>query len=189
MIKILTPPQIEPVTVEQVKSHLRLIHSQDDDLLALMITSARERVESFLSQGLIQQQVLFSSSLPLLKRGGLGRFSTRSEKINFRIPWGPLMDLENITLVGARKRMSIPLDKITVQGSTGWISFSCWIFMDQSINVTYQAGYGATIDQIPAAFKEAILELVLAKYERRLSFASQNDLLHDLLTPYRLKEI
>jgi len=188
-LKILTPPRLEPITLDQVKTHLRLLHTQDDHLLDLMITSARERVEAFLNQGLIQQQVVFSSPLPYLKRRGLSPFKTTDKHLRFRIPWRPLLEVESLAFVGNKKRLSVPLKRINVESISGWISFSWWTFPDQSLEIIYQAGYGSTPDHVPAVFREAILELVVAKYERRLSFNEQTQLLHRLLAPHRNKEI
>lgn len=45
MLTVTSPATTEPVTVADVKQHLRITHSSDDALLARLISSAREVVE------------------------------------------------------------------------------------------------------------------------------------------------
>ena len=48
-------PAAEPVTVAEVKSHLRLQHASEDDLIAGLIRAAREEVERATGMALIDQ--------------------------------------------------------------------------------------------------------------------------------------
>jgi uncharacterized phiE125 gp8 family phage protein len=48
-------PLAEPVTVSEVKSHLRLQHASEDDLIAGLIRAAREEVERATGMALIDQ--------------------------------------------------------------------------------------------------------------------------------------
>ena len=53
---ITTEPSIEPVTLDEIKTHLRGIdHSDHDDLLNGLIKSARQRIEKILDRALVQQ--------------------------------------------------------------------------------------------------------------------------------------
>jgi uncharacterized phiE125 gp8 family phage protein len=54
-LKLVTPPEIEPVTIEEAKAHLRLEGDADDGYPSALITAARERVELFLRRALITQ--------------------------------------------------------------------------------------------------------------------------------------
>lgn len=45
MIKVITPPTAEPVTVAEVKAHAVISHSSDDALLGMMISAARAHAE------------------------------------------------------------------------------------------------------------------------------------------------
>lgn len=45
MIKVITPPTVEPVTVAEVKAHAVISHSSDDTLLGMMISAARAHAE------------------------------------------------------------------------------------------------------------------------------------------------
>ena len=53
MLTVITPAVAEPVTVEDVKAHLRVTHAADDALIAAQITAAREHVEAFTGLALV----------------------------------------------------------------------------------------------------------------------------------------
>lgn len=53
MLRVVTPAVAEPVTVADVKAHLRVTHAADDALIAAQITSAREHVEAFTGLALV----------------------------------------------------------------------------------------------------------------------------------------
>ena len=54
-LKLVAPPEVEPVTLEEAKAHLRLEGDSDDDYVSALLTAARERVELFLRRALITQ--------------------------------------------------------------------------------------------------------------------------------------
>ena len=54
---LITPPAAEPLTLADVKSHLRLDHAEDDDLLASLIHTARDHLERTTGLALISQDV------------------------------------------------------------------------------------------------------------------------------------
>jgi uncharacterized phiE125 gp8 family phage protein len=45
-LRLVTPPSVEPITVSDVKLDLRIVHADDDALLAKYITYAREFIEA-----------------------------------------------------------------------------------------------------------------------------------------------
>ncbi len=52
---IQTEPAEEPLSIEEVKTHLRVDMDDDDDLIQNLITSARQYAESYLKRSLISQ--------------------------------------------------------------------------------------------------------------------------------------
>lgn len=54
-ITIVTAPTVEPLTLAEVKDHLRVEHSDEDSLIAIYIRAAREFAESFLGRALVTQ--------------------------------------------------------------------------------------------------------------------------------------
>ena len=53
-VSLIAPPVLEPVSLDEVKAHLRLTGSDDDDYLAAMIAAARIHVESATRRLLIE---------------------------------------------------------------------------------------------------------------------------------------
>ena len=62
-----TAPSVEPVTLDEIKTHLRGIdHSDHDDLLNGLIKSARQRIEKILGRALVEQtRTAFYKSWPV----------------------------------------------------------------------------------------------------------------------------
>ncbi len=50
-----TPPLVEPVSLTEAKTHLRVPHGDDDVLISVLITSARRRIETRTGLRLITQ--------------------------------------------------------------------------------------------------------------------------------------
>jgi len=59
-IRIITPPSIEPVSLEEVKLHTRISHDVEDDLLNNWIVSARKLAEDFQRRAFIAQTLEIS---------------------------------------------------------------------------------------------------------------------------------
>ena len=51
----ITPPTTEPVSLQQAKDHLRLDHDSEDELVARLVSAARQLVESDTRRALVTQ--------------------------------------------------------------------------------------------------------------------------------------
>jgi hypothetical protein len=54
-LKLITPPEIEPVTLQEIHDHTRISHAVEDALLTSWIVSARQRAEDILNRAFIAQ--------------------------------------------------------------------------------------------------------------------------------------
>jgi hypothetical protein len=81
MLTVLKPAEIEVVSLVEVKAHLRLDHSFEDDYLLMVIQAATQSVETYLGKSLISRtwQLLWQPD----KGGGEGMVWW---KLNCRIP-------------------------------------------------------------------------------------------------------
>ena len=62
---LITPPEAEPVSLSEAKTHLRITHTDDDSYVAGLITTARRMIESRLSLALMPQAwALFADGWP-----------------------------------------------------------------------------------------------------------------------------
>ena len=55
MLKLVTAPAEEPLTLTEVKTHLRLSGSSEDTYLSSLIVAARQHAENYLNRALITQ--------------------------------------------------------------------------------------------------------------------------------------
>ena len=54
-IVVVTPPIFEPVSLEELKDHARVVTSDHDEILQRSLVAARERCEGFCRRSLIDQ--------------------------------------------------------------------------------------------------------------------------------------
>jgi hypothetical protein len=69
-IEVVTPPAIEPVALNDVKSFLRVNHSDDDALISGFISEARAYAEGFTSLAFIHTQFVQREDVPNEKAKG-----------------------------------------------------------------------------------------------------------------------
>lgn len=149
----ITPPASEPVTLAEAKNYLRVEHTTDDALIALMITAARESAEAYLGTSFITQRwkVTLEYKLP--------------ERITLR--YGLVQSIVSIveiteagsstTLDASGYRLSIDKRAVHILSSRTGFRFE----------ITYDAGYGATASLIPGLIRQGILQHIAAMYEQR----------------------
>lgn len=137
-------PIIEPITLEEAKSYCRVTSSAEDDLFAILITSAREAVE-------------VATGLSLIPKLVTTYFNNVSG--NFDIPFGPLvssfalfdMEQDGQQITGTNYQL--------IGDDFPKLSYPKYA----NLKATYQAGYGV----IPTDLKLAILDQISYDYENR----------------------
>ena len=65
---LITPPAVEPVTVETMKAHAKVSHSSDDALLVGLVRAARQWCEHYTRRAFITQSWALSIDCPSRKR-------------------------------------------------------------------------------------------------------------------------
>jgi uncharacterized phiE125 gp8 family phage protein len=195
-IVVTTEPSPEPISVAEAKSHLRIDWPDDDTYLGILITSARQWMEKVLRRALITQTIKATLTLPKSLEGQLsGPISSLSYGIE--IPRPPLI---SITAVEAESSVStwqslmngsdyvVDSDSEPAKIYLASSAFSLWSAnlnfpgAKPRIRVTYQAGYGATSDKVPAAIRESLLQAIGYLYENR-----QNPTIPDSFIPVQYK--
>ncbi len=186
-LKLVTPPEVEPVTLAEAKAHLRLDTDSDDAYVSALITAARERVELFLCRALITQAFEYT----------LDGFPTNQV---IDLPRPPLQAVESIQYVDtAGIIQTLSQEDYVVDASSGeigrvalaWNRF--WPLTRSSINnviIRFTAGYGDAAVDVPQAIRQGILIEVSNLYENREDVVvgqniSMLSLSERLLWPYR----
>lgn len=185
MYKIITPVMTEPVTLAEVKQHLRLPDEDwEDDLLQAFITSARVYCEDYTRRAFAEQ------TLELL----LDQFPDSGP---IDLPCPPLQSVTSIKYKdseGVENTLSAnsyivetdrePGQVMPLFGST-WPVFTP--FPVAAIRIRFVAGF----EVLPATLKQAMLLLIGHWYETREATGTTNNetefSVHALLSPYRME--
>jgi uncharacterized phiE125 gp8 family phage protein len=170
-VQVATPPASEPVTVAELKTHARIDLSDDDTLLGLYITSAREWVEQHLERSLIDQTfVLYLDAVPV------GQY--------LELPFPKLDSITHIKYYDSTDTLQTwassnyradtvsPVGRVTLKNGISWPS----LITDRTdaLQITYVAGYGSAASSVPESLKTAIKLLATHWYENREATAMGN---------------
>lgn len=160
-VLLITPPALEPVSLDEAKAHLRLTGSDDDDYVSALIVAARLQVETAIRRVLIDQTWrIFLDDWP---RDGL-----------VELPVGPVRSITEILVYDA-------------DGEPAPLAASAWRLDAAStparlkllgvgphpgrplngIEIDLVAGWGASGLAVPQPLRLAIMMLVARWYENR----------------------
>lgn len=183
MITDITPPNIEPVTLETAKLFLRIDHEDEDALIADFIQSARIQIETLCRQSLIARTQRLTLIPPF----------DQVLKLNI----SPIISIDEVTLErsdGVSETISLDDLSINLRSSPATLcpktlSVSNWRNRtdNQAITVNVTAGYGEAVTDIPMPLRQAILLLVGQAYEYRAGqdVPSIPMMVDALIMPYR----
>jgi len=183
MLLKITAPAVLPITLEQVKAHLRLDHADEDNYLIFLIQSATEAVQNYTGRAWITQTWQKMS----YQRQ---RYSNRISKqpvlpIAISLPYPPLLKINSIIGTG--------MDKIPLEIKKYELKFNGGLTIVEihqaftKIEITYDAGYGDRPEDIPTDIRQAILQLTALFYQKRQSFPLDDEpYLVSLMQPYRI---
>ena len=195
-LTLVTPPAVEPLSLEEAKSHLRVNFNDDDAIIQLYIQAARSYVDGedgFLGRCLVTQTWLLT----------LDAFPTDEIKI----PLPPLQSIASITYddpAGVSQTVSVDDYYVDVAKEPGWVvPINSWPTPIDAINavrILFTAGYEPGLDSpsdltgnIPASIKAGMLLMIGSWYDQRedlvvgtivqkLPFGSEN-----LFRPFRVQ--
>lgn len=147
----------EPVTVDELRQYLRQSASVDDAMIALCLTSARQKLESFLDISFCTQT--------------LKAVYTQAGK-EIDLPRGPhtAITSANRTYQGTTTALTSGTDYWTY-GADYYVIYPNIVYttktglINYQYDFTYTAGFG-TPAQVPAKYKKLILAQAAIEYER-----------------------
>lgn len=164
-LSITTAPSVEPVTLTEMKAHLRITGTDDDTDLAIFLQMAREWAENFTRRAFVTQTLTLK----------LDAFPSVSE---LELPRPPLSSVTSIkyyneanvlTTVSAASVYEVVADdivgRVVLRDGASWPS-DLYARTD-AVEVVFVAGYGLAVS-VPAAVKIAIRALAAHHYENRI---------------------
>jgi uncharacterized phiE125 gp8 family phage protein len=152
-LKTITPPSLEPVTVEDVKNMTRIDYSEDDSLLQMWIVSAREQAEAYMRRAFVSRVLELSfDTFPVLP---------------IRLPMSPVSTVTSITYIDYQNQSTvmdlsefvIDLDSDPARIDHAYLKTwpSVTLRPINSVKIRYTAGYGDSGEDVPAKIRDTIL--------------------------------
>jgi len=155
-----TPPAVEPVTLAEAKAYLRLDQSDEDDLVARLISAAREHVEAMTRVKMITQ----------VWRVVLDDWPVRGV---IALPVVPLRAVLAVTVYDADGVPSVLppssylADLASAPGRLRLKQAARPGALLNGVEVEVRAGYGDSPADVPAPLRQAVLQLVAHWFEHR----------------------
>lgn len=182
--RLIIEPAIEPVTLAEAKSHCRVDHVDEDDLIGMYISAAREQCEHILGRSLAQQT--WETVLDCFPQYDIELFNP------------PIVEITSVKYIDALLGLESTLNSnqyvLDKDSEPGWlmpaagITWPATADVANAVRVRYTAGYAS----VPKAIKHWILLAVGEWYKSREAMVDNTkmQLPHDfnagLLDRYRV---
>lgn len=192
-LTLVTPPEVEPLLLDETKDHLEVSYSDRDAMIRTLILVARQRCEGATRRTLITQTWdLFLDQWPTWDGYHGGNVF---EPVNTLLPAGgyvclPKAPLQSITFVKyvdlagntqtwdpSNYLVETPVGDRCARGrlSLGWVKV--WPVIRPTMNaiqIRMVTGYGDEADDVPAILRQAMLLDIGTLYETRESVLTGN---------------
>jgi uncharacterized phiE125 gp8 family phage protein len=186
-------PDIEPVTLEEMKLHLRVTNTTENDLITSLIVVAREWVERYTGRALIDQTWrLTIEQRPIVSgesvggyRQGTGYYTTgwfRWERVGeIMLRRAPVLALTSfVTVDSDGVETPVAADTYALrEANSRWpriVALSGATWSTENSRIAFRAGFAErtgspqqTAAVVPARFKQAVKLIVGHLYENRES--------------------
>jgi uncharacterized phiE125 gp8 family phage protein len=188
-----TAPVNEPLTLDEVKNHLRidLNHVDHDDYLTSLISVAREHVEDITWRKLITQS--WYAYLPDWPSGNyielpFGQLRSVTTIIYTDVDAAPTTWSSAEYIVGTDYQHG----RVTLADGYSWPNEN--LYPSNPIEVDFICGYGTTRASVPPSVRHAMKLLISEMFENREisvigTIVAKLDAVNALLTNYRLNEL
>jgi uncharacterized phiE125 gp8 family phage protein len=182
-----TPPALEPLTLAEVKAHLRVVHADDDDFIAKLIVAARRQVEARTALRLLSQ--VWRITLDCWPDDGI-----------VLLPLTPVMSVDDVKVFSADD-ISAGIDPshyfVDVAALPPRLAFRQSRVPPQpgriinGIEITLTAGFGATAAAVPQELKQAMLLMIASWFAHRGDDGDHSLplLAQELLRSFRVRRI
>ena len=168
MLKLLTPPQTEPVTLSEVKVYMRVTATDEDSLIQTLISAARHQAEEYTRRAFILQtwQMWIDDVAEL-------------DDV-LEIPLPPLFAVNSVKYydnAGTEYTYSSSnyfQDTVSEPGRIYLKNGAAWPTSTrryQGMVVEFQAGYGSSPTDVPSPIRTALFRMIATNFEQREDIA------------------
>ena len=163
--RVAVQPSSEPITLAELKAHLRITSTAEDTLLTSLITAGRQVVERYLGRKLISQTIeLYADCWPC--------------DYEFEIPFAPVSavsfiktyaedDTESTLDAGSYILEATDQDRLSRIVLKSGYTWPTGLREAKGIMVSYTCGYGASASYVPQAIRQAVLMMAAHMYANR----------------------
>jgi uncharacterized phiE125 gp8 family phage protein len=199
-LTLVTPPDGEPVVATEAIDHLRLEADTDEDaLIASLVTSAREIIETQTGRALITQT--WELTLDRFPCGTVGYGASWVKQTQIQLPKPPIQSVTSVKYIdtdGVLQTLASTeyvVDTTSMRGRIVPAFGKVWPSTRATINavtIRFVAGYGDAA-KVPESLKNAMKLMLGGAYENRESLitgtiVADNPTLRALIEPYRVLE-
>lgn len=159
-------PTIEPLSLAEAKAYLRVVDNREDALITGFIKASRMLAEQETKQAFLTQTFRLSAD----------GFECAHDGQEFWLPRSPLIDVLHVKYLDADGALQTldttvyDVDADAVPGRVILADTMSWPVTDyapNSVQITFRAGYGANVTDVPADIRSAIFMMVGHLYENR----------------------
>lgn len=173
-LKTLTQPVVEPVSLAEAKAQCRIDTTADDAYVVALIAAAREYVEAYMDESLIDRQyVMRLDAFPAVIELPRPPMSQTADRTAVSITYVTGESGATATLAATEYRV----DRDSVPGRIRTLYAGSWpshLLDYGSVTVTWWAGRGIDGTAVSQRVKAAMLMLVAQWYERRMAADAAN---------------
>jgi uncharacterized phiE125 gp8 family phage protein len=182
-VVVTVPPAVEPLSLPEIREHLRLSWTDEDNWLQNALVTARQWLEGKTGRALITQTIRATFDMPRSARGEISGSIGGAPALRFRLPYaaplGAVSAVEIESDVATWQSLTVTTDYIVDADSTParlWLRFGAlakWFpSYDLSattprIRATYTAGYGTQPQSVPYEARLAMLNAIGYLYANR----------------------
>ena len=157
-----TPPALEPVTLTEAKTHLRITSSDDDTYITALIVAAREWCETYTGRQFVT--ATYTATMEAFSDSRIV------------LPKPPLISVTSVKYydtANAQQTLSATYYASLTHATPGYVelnynySWPSTYTRSDAVEIIYTAGYGATAASVPDCVKHAMKILVSHMYEMR----------------------
>lgn len=202
-VSLVTGPAAEPLILNEVKEWLKIDGTDEDALLAALITAACQAAEQFLRRAIISQTLKLTVDLAqngLMDRLGEGVYDLPVTAIYgglprvVQLPRPPILSVASVVTYDTSGASSTfdPTNyyvdtagsRLVLYDSASWPTNLRPV---AACEITYVAGYGTTSSAVPQPIKSAMLMHIQRMYDGRI-VCDMPEGCQQLLRPYRVMD-